>query len=115
MLRFLPLIPGFSEPPQYDHAAVELGKVKSLRLLTALENLLAQKQWLVGDQLTLADIMVAIYVSRGLEWVLDAKWRELHPKIMKHFNAVAKQEAVAKVIPHFLMIEVETPNINPYK
>lgn len=94
---------------------MEAGKVKSQRLLTTLETLLEGKQWFVGDHLTLADIMVAVYVSRGLEWVLDAKWREAHPNVMRHFSAVAEQDAVKKVIPRFVLIEKETPNVNPYE
>jgi elongation factor 1-gamma len=93
---------------------VEAGKVKSQRLLTTLETILDGKQWLVGNHLTLADILVAVYVSRGLEWVLDAKWRKLHPNIMKHFGAFAGQEAVKKVIPQFVLIDNETPNVNPH-
>lgn len=110
----MPLIPGFSDPPPYNYAAVEAGKIKSLRLLASLEALLIDREWLVGDHLTLADIMVAIYVSRGLEWVLDANWRQAHPNIMKHFTAVTEQEYVKKVIPKFILIEEETPNVNPY-
>ena len=90
------------------------GKVKSQKLLTTLETILDGKQWLVGYHVTIADIMVAIYVSRGLEWVLDAKWRAAHPNIMKHFKAIAEIKAVKNIIPTFTLIEEETPNENPY-
>ena len=65
--------------------------------------------------MTLADIMLAVYISRGLEWVLDANWREAHPSIMKHFRAVTEQAAVKKVIPKFILIEEEIPMKDPYK
>ncbi len=113
--RFLPIIPGFTDPPPYNFEAVAAGKSKSQRLLTTLNSLLDGKQWLVGNACTLADIMVAICVSRGLEWVLDAKWRKGHPNIIKHFDAVAQLEAVKKIIPAFILIQEETPNKNPYK
>ena len=112
--RFLPLIPGFTDPPPYNWDAVAAGKVNSQRLLTTLETMLDGKGWLVGDNMTLADIFVAIYVSRGLEWVLDGKWREKHPNIMKHFETVAEVEAVKKIIPVFTLIKEETVNENPY-
>jgi elongation factor 1-gamma len=79
-----------------------------------LETILHGKEWLVGGKLTLADIFVAIYVSRGLEWVLDGKWREKHPNIIKHFEGVAAVEAVKKIIPVFTLIKEETANENPY-
>ncbi|ODA81066.1 hypothetical protein RJ55_04028 [Drechmeria coniospora] len=114
-LWFLPLIPGFIDPPPYSYSTVESGKAKSLILLTRLEEFVAGKQWLIGDHLTAADIMLAIYLSRGFEWVLDAKWREGHPNIMKHFLAVVGQDAVKRVVPEFVLIETATPNVNPYE
>jgi len=113
-LWFLPLIPGWSDHPPYDHDAIVAGKSKSLELLTTLESILDGKEWLVGKRLTLADIFVAVYISRGLEWVLDAPWREKHPNIMNHFERVAERKEVKKVIPRLILIEEETPNQNPY-
>lgn len=113
--RYLPLIPGFTDPPPFDEAAVMAAKTKSLEVLTVVENLLAAQGWLVGKHMTLADIMLAVYVSRGLEWVLDAKWRETHPSIMRHFHIVTEQTSVKKVIPNFILIEQETQMQDPYK
>ena len=115
MARYLPLIPGFTDPPPFDEAAVTAAKTKSQTLLTAIEDLLAGKAWLVGDHMTLADIMLAIYVSRGLEWVLGENWRKAHPNIMRHFHAVTERPAVKKIIPNFILIDEETPMSDPYK
>ncbi|KAF8252248.1 glutathione-S-transferase theta, GST [Wilcoxina mikolae CBS 423.85] len=112
-LWFLPLIPNFTDPAPYNKSSVDAGKTSSLHLLSLLENILSTRTYLVGDHLTLADIMVAIYVSRGLEWVLDSKWRMEHPNIMRHFEVVANQGPVKEVIPKFVLIEKETPNIDP--
>lgn len=113
-LWFLPLIPGFSDPPPYDFAAIESGKTKSLRLLETLEALLEHRTWLVGNHATLADIMVAIFVSRGLEWVLGSEWRSANKHTMEHFHRVTSLPEVGNVIPHFILIEEETPNKSPY-
>ena len=84
-------------------------------MLTTVEGLLAGRDWLVGDHLTLADITLAVYLSRGFEWVLDAGWRKNHPSIMKHFHAVTEQAAVKKIAADFTLIEEETPMQDPYK
>jgi elongation factor 1-gamma len=114
-LWYLPLIPGFTDLPSYNESAVLDAKNKSLKLLAAVELLLTGKDWMVGNHMTLADVMLAIYISRGFEWVLGADWRGLHPNIMKHFHSVTENEAVKKVIPKFILIEEETQIKDPYK
>lgn len=112
---FLPLIPGFTDPPPYSYEAVELGKKASLALLDKLEMVLQTREaeWLVGDGPTLADIFVAVVLSRGLQWVLGHKWRETHPAAMAHFERVTDWAPVREVIPEFKMVGVETPNVPP--
>lgn len=111
----LPLIPGFTDPAPYNYGAIELEKRKSLTLLDKLEGVMAGVQWLVGDGPTLADIFVAVVLSRGLQWVLGRKWREAHPACMAHFDRVRKWEPVAQVILNFDLIEEELPNVQPAK
>lgn len=112
---FLPLIPGFTDPAPYSYDAVEEGKRASLALLDRLEGVLEGVEWLVGDGPTLADIFVAVVLSRGLQWVLDRKWREAHPAAMMHFERVRNWEAVAQVIPDFKLVKEEPPNVQPAK
>ncbi|KAG5927432.1 hypothetical protein E4U42_002267 [Claviceps africana] len=111
---FLPLIPNVSRPAPYDKAGVEAGKADSLAMLNTLEDLLSDKTHLVGEQMTLADIFVAVVLSRGLEWVLGAAWRSAHPHCMRHFEMVAGWDPVREVAPHFALVDAETPNVNPY-
>ena len=82
-------------------------------MLKTLEDVLQTRVYLVGDKITLADIMVGVFVSRGLAWILDAKWRSAHPNIMKHFEMVADWKHVKAVIPIFVLIREETPNLDP--
>lgn len=91
-----------------------MGKTQSLSLLDKLEEQMRQNAYLVGDSLTLADIFLAIFISRGLEWVLGADWREAHPNIMRHFSTFADTPEVKKVVPHFILIDRETANVDPY-
>lgn len=111
--RFLPLIPNFSKPAPYDRNAIEAGKVASLNMLSALESVLGDRRYLVGDGMTLADIFVAVYVTRGLQWVLGREWRDGHEAIMRHVEMVIDWAPVRAVIPEFVMIEEETPNVDP--
>ncbi|KAB8245371.1 glutathione-S-transferase theta, GST [Aspergillus flavus] len=110
---YLPLIRGFTDPAPYNYGAVEEGKRASIELLDQLETVLSQTIWLVGDSPTLADIFVAIALSRGLQWVLGRKWREAHPGAMAHFERIRRWEPVARTIPEFDLIEVEPPNVSP--
>ena len=108
------MIPNLPNPAPYNEEAVELGKTQSIGLLDKLEEQIGQKRFLFGDSLTLADIFVAIIISRGFEWVLDAEWREAHPNIMRHFSTIAEIPEVKKVVSHFILIDKETANVDPY-
>lgn len=112
---FLPLIPGFTDPAPYSYDAVEQGKRASLALLDKLEGVLEGVEWLVGDGPTLADIFVAVVLSRALQWVIGREWREAHPMAMAHFTRLRNWEVVAQVIPDFKLAEVEPPNVQPAK
>ncbi|KAK2603422.1 hypothetical protein QQS21_004372 [Conoideocrella luteorostrata] len=111
---FLPLIPGLARPAPYNKAAVETGKEATIAILDIHEKMMQRKEYLVGDHITLADIFVAIYLSRGMERVLDAEWRARHPESMRHFNMVANWGPVKQAVPHFTFIEKESPNVDPY-
>ena len=82
-------------------------------MLDVLETAIGDRKYLVGDGVTLADIFVAIVVSRGLEWVLGAEWRAQHLAIMRHFQMISNWEPVKAVVPHFVLIEQETRNEKP--
>lgn len=112
--RFLPLIPGLKRPAPFDKAAVEAGKAATLAFLDKHEARMQDVEYLVGDGITLADIFVALYVSRGMEWVLGKEWRETHPNTMKHFERVASWEFTKAVVPEFKKVDEEVPIANPY-
>lgn len=111
---FIPLLPG-ADPATYNHDAIEAGKKASLTLLEKLETALNGVEWLVGDGPTLADIFVAVILSRGLQWVLGREWREAHPASVAHFERVRNWAPVKKVIPEFTLVEVEPVNVQPAK
>ena len=85
-----------------------------------LESYLADKTFLVGHRITLADIFTASALARGFEvvrtpprwiWitmsafltvtlqVLDAKFRTAHPNTFRFFNTIVNQPQFAAVAP----------------
>lgn len=90
------------------------GKTNTFELLSKLDDYLGSRAYVVGDKLSLADIFITIYLSRGFEWVLDAEWRSSHPNTMKYFQTIASREQVKAVIPDFKLIERQTPIEDPY-
>ncbi|EMR65146.1 putative elongation factor 1-gamma protein [Eutypa lata UCREL1] len=50
-------------------------------MVSVVEKALAGKQYLVGGQLTIADLFVVAAFSRGYQLVLTKKWAEAHPNI----------------------------------
>jgi elongation factor 1-gamma len=112
VVRFLPLIPSFTVPPPYNKDSVAAGKKTTLDMVELLENHLKDRDYLVGKSISIADIMVGIYLSRLFEWVLDQKWRDNHPAVMGFFDKFTTNEAVQQVIPRsdFILIDEETPN-----
>ncbi|RMZ76916.1 hypothetical protein DV738_g4728, partial [Chaetothyriales sp. CBS 135597] len=97
----------------YD--AVESGKATSLEVLNDLERQLQARstKYLVSDRITLADIFLAIIISRGLELILDPTWRAEHPAIMKYWTSVAEWEYVKKVIPSLELCQKTPENVEP--
>ena len=88
-------------------------------MLDALETTLSENHhrdgdaYLVGGGITLADIFVAVYVTRGLQWVLGREWTREHPAVMRLVELVIGWAPVKGVIPEFVMIGEETPNVDP--
>ena len=49
--------------------------------------------------------MVAVYVSRGIRWILDTEWQSEHPATMEHIRRVGEYEFVREVIGGDLLEE----------
>ncbi|KAI1484929.1 elongation factor 1-gamma [Biscogniauxia mediterranea] len=50
-------------------------------MVSVVEKALTGKQYLVGDQLTLADLFVVAAITRGYQFVFTKKWAATHPAI----------------------------------
>ncbi|KAI1399036.1 elongation factor 1-gamma [Hypoxylon fuscum] len=50
-------------------------------MVSVVEKALEGKQYLVGDQLTIADLFVVSAITRGYQFVFTKKWAAAHPAI----------------------------------
>lgn len=111
---FLPLCPGLKRPAPYNKEAVAAGKTAALAFLDKHEARMQGVEFLVGNSITIADIFVAIYISRGMQYILGKEWRDSHPHTVAHFERVAAWGPTKQIVLEFEKIEVELPNENPY-
>jgi elongation factor 1-gamma len=76
----------------YEQAAWDQKLAALDRALKRMEVGLKGKKFLVGEQLTLADISAASALHFAFKTVIDAKWRESLPAVVDWFNNVLASE-----------------------
>lgn len=118
---------------QYTKGGVDSAKAAVLKNAAYLEATLADKTFLVGNRITLADIFVASVLARGFEFVrlplpfrpalephpdppisppfenephqvLDADFRKSHPNTFRFYNTIVNQ-------PQFVAVAADLPVI----
>ena len=83
----------------YNKKNVEASQQCANQSLKVLEDHLMINTYLVGERITLADLMVAGFLTRGFENVLDKKWRQEHPSLTRWYETIANQPIYKAVIP----------------
>lgn len=78
---------------QKEEAAIEALK----KSLTTLNGALAGRTYLVGDAVTLADIIVCCNLYHGFTKVFDAAFRKPFPHVERYFVTCMNQPAFKKV------------------
>ncbi|KZF19601.1 elongation factor EF-1 gamma subunit [Xylona heveae TC161] len=58
------------------------------KLISVLEKTLHGKKYLVGDNLTLADLFVVAALARGYQFIFTKKFAEAHPNIHEYYLRV---------------------------
>ncbi|KAM0754534.1 EF1G-domain-containing protein [Meredithblackwellia eburnea MCA 4105] len=81
----------------YNKTAVDAAKETTLKNLDYLNKTLADRTFLVGHRITLADIFVTSVLYRGTEFVLDTEIRAAYPNVFRLFNTVYHQPAFLSV------------------
>lgn len=65
----------------------------------------AETKYLIGEQLTLADLFAASSLSRGFSYVFDKEWQGRYPEVTRWFRNVVDQPIWRAVIPEPVIVE----------
>ncbi|KAI9855268.1 MAG: hypothetical protein M1824_006195 [Vezdaea acicularis] len=97
----LPKITGWTRPltgkDPYNKKIVDDNQKAALKALEVLEKHLLIHTYLVGERITLADLFVAGLVSRGMELVLDKKYRSANPNLTRWYETITAQPIYAAI------------------
>ena len=74
--------------------------------IAVLENHLKMETFIVGRQITIADVAIATTLLLPLKLVLDAKAREAFPNVMRWFDLCVHQQAFIDVVGETKLCEV---------
>ncbi|QLL34768.1 hypothetical protein HG536_0H01430 [Torulaspora globosa] len=66
---------------------------------------LSEKTYLVGERITLADLVSAAAFTRGFNYLFGAAWRKQHPSIVRWFNTVTAGEILRDEYRDFKFID----------
>lgn len=83
---------------QFNKKSVEDAKKRANDAIKVFEDHLMINTYLVGERLTLADIMVASFSQRAFGVVLDKQWRDEHPSFTRWFDTIVEQPIFKKVL-----------------
>lgn len=99
---------------QFQKNNVERAKQDLKATLTALNSRLVHQTFLVGERLTLADIVVFATLLSAYEKVLDPSFRAPFGSLTRWFNTVLNQPQVKAVVKGFTMC-AKVADIDPKK
>lgn len=105
----LPPLAGWFAPligrAPYVKSQVAKSQKQTLRAVQVLEEHLHKQTFLVGERVTLADLFAASIVERAFQYVLDRRWREGHPNVMRWFETVYNVPYYAAVAGDVVLTE----------
>lgn len=93
---------------------VEHAKEDVKKTLTALNDLLLTKTYLVGERLTLADISVAMTLLHLYQYVLDPSLRKPYQNVNRWFQTVIYQKESIAILGSFRLAD-KTLEYDPKK
>jgi len=95
----------------FNPAVAAQAKADVARALNVLENHLADKTYLVGHKITLADITVVSALVYPFKFVADGAFRAAFPNVVRWFTTCVNQPQFENVIGNVVLCEAElTPN-----
>eukprot|EP01034_Spumella_vulgaris_P026549 gene26549-33147_t len=91
----------------FNSAATEKAKADLAKALKVLDNHLADKTYLVGHKITLADITIASTLVYPFKFVADARYRSAFPNVIRWFTTLVNQPAFEAVVGTVVFAEKE--------
>ena len=82
----------------YDKKKEQGAKDAVTKALNVLETHLHSKTYLVGDKVTLADIVMVCNLLHGFTTLFDPKMRESFPNVVRYFTTCVNQPNFVEVI-----------------
>jgi elongation factor 1-gamma len=100
----------------YDKDQVELFTNMAQRSVDVVEEYLQDRTFLVGEQLSLADLFCAGNISLGFQFFYGKAWRQQNPNVSRWYEMVCHQPIYAAVTEKFqLLDESKLTNSPPEK
>ena len=97
----------------YSKDEVDKAQSETAQAIRIFENHLRTRTYLVGDSLTLADIMCASLLTFAFAKVFDEAWREGFPGFTAWYVMVTEQAMFRAVLPEAPFVKVGLPNAPP--
>jgi len=88
---------------EYNEKATAAAKVDLGKLLTVLNNYLLTRTYLVGESVTLADIILVCTLYGGFRMLFDAKFRKPYGNVVRWFSTVIRQPNFVAVTGPFTL------------
>ncbi|KAL3429746.1 glutathione S-transferase [Aspergillus tetrazonus] len=97
----------------YDRDQVELFTNMTQRSVDVVEEHLQNRTFLVGDQLSLADLFCAGNISLGFQFFYGKAWRQQNPNVSRWYEMVCHQPIYAAVTQKFQLLDELKLTNNP--
>ncbi|KAL4789088.1 glutathione S-transferase [Aspergillus venezuelensis] len=115
--EILPALGGWFNPligrAPFIPESIRKHKEETLLRMKMLDDHLGQREFLVGDNLSLADLFVLGVVQGAFRFFLDPKWRKEHKGVSGWFERVHSTEIVTSVAGEPMLAEREMPIASP--
>jgi elongation factor 1-gamma len=117
--ELLPALGGWFRPligkDPYNKKNVEDSKAAAQKILAVLENHFLVNTFLVGERLTLADLLMASQISRGFQYTLDKAWRSDNPNVTRWYETIVNQPIWKAVVEKPIFVEEAVKYTPPKK
>lgn len=94
---------------QFNASTHEQNKEKALKTLTLLEGFLNGRNFLVGNQITIADILIVTLFHSFYRWIADESIRKQLPVLTKYVERLAGEEPFVRALGKLVLCKTQLP------